>query len=238
RAVRKTKDNPLLTDSSTGLPNAPCKLARWGNTPQASRAFFESARPCLDRVWQTALDDAGLPFEVPSLAFPTGTQWSSPCGNSSNGNVAAFYCGRNQTLYMPFDGLQVPQYGAHPGVYLAVFAHEYGHHAQQMSGIMETYWEQRYDAGTDSPAGLELSRRNELMAQCFSGMFLGSTVNRGGDVDDNIYREAWQSEDRGDRSGPRDHGSIDHYISWWQQGATKNRFAQCNTYNTSPGNVS
>src|SRR5437764_3362889 len=90
RAVRKTKDNPLLTDSSTGLPNASCKLARWGNTPQASRAFFESARPCLDRVWQTALDDAGLPFEVPSLAFPTGTQWSSPCGNSSNGNVAAF----------------------------------------------------------------------------------------------------------------------------------------------------
>ncbi len=239
RPSHTTADNPLLGDPDTGLTNAPCKLARWGNNPQASEAFFRSARPCLDRVWQTALGDAGLPFEVPNLQFPSGTSWSSPCGGADNGRVSAFYCGQNQTLYMPFDGLQVPQYGARPGVYLAVFAHEYGHHAQQMSGIMDAYWDARYDAGQDSAAGLELSRRAELMAQCFSGMFLGSTVDRGGDVNRTIYQEAWQSEDRGDHNGPpRDHGTDAHYIAWWQQGATKNRFAQCNTFNTSADQVS
>jgi len=237
--AHKLQDNPLLMDADTGLQNAPCELSRWANNPEASAAFFRSARPCLDRVWQTALGDANLPFEVPDIQFPSGTSWSSPCGGADNGRVSAFYCSQNQTLYMPFGGLQVPQYGARPGVYLAVFAHEYGHHAQTMSGIMDAYWDARYDAGQDSAAGLELSRRAELMAQCFSGMFLGSTANRGGDVNQAIFEEAWASEDRGDHNGPpRDHGSDEHYISWWQQGATKNRFAQCNTFNTASANVS
>ena len=237
--AHKLEDNPLLMDADTGLQNAPCELSKWANNPEASAAFFRSARPCLDRVWQTALGDANLPFEVPDIQFPSGTSWSSPCGGADNGRVSAFYCSQNQTLYMPFGGLQVPQYGARPGVYLAVFAHEYGHHAQTMSGIMDAYWDARYDAGQDSAAGLELSRRAELMAQCFSGMFLGSTANRGGDVNQAIFEEAWASEDRGDHNGPpRDHGSDEHYISWWQQGATKNRFAQCNTFNTASANVS
>jgi hypothetical protein len=59
------------------------------------------------------------------------------------------------------------------------------------------------------------------------------------DVDTNIYNEAWRSQDRGDNGrGPREHGSVAHYIAWWQHGATKIRTAQCNTWNASSSDVS
>ena len=127
--------------------------------------------------------------------------------------MAAFYCSADNTLYMPFAGLQTEMYGAHPGVYLAVLAHEYGHHVQAMSGVLDTYGEASYNAGVDTEAGLELSRRLELQAQCFSGMFLAATYGRGS-VDDNILTEARTTQDRGDHNAglPRDHGTDEHAI--------------------------
>ncbi|MFJ8913600.1 neutral zinc metallopeptidase [Amycolatopsis sp. NPDC102389] len=235
----KLADNPLWLDSEVGLPNQPCNLSRWANNPNASSAFFESARPCLDSVWQQVMNYSKLPFRVPTVKYPSGKNWSSPCGDANGGSVAAFYCSQNETLYMPYEGLQVSQYGNRPGVYLAVFAHEYAHHIQALSGISEAYWDARYEAGTDSAAGLEMSRRNELSAQCLSGTFLGSTVGRGGSVDQAMYRDAWQTQDRGDHNGgPRDHGSDAHAVSWWQHGAQKNRMFQCNTWAAKSADVS
>lgn len=235
----KLADNPLWLDAEVGLPNQPCNLARWSNNPDAAAAFFESARPCLDSVWKQVMEYTNLPFRVPTVKYPSGTNWSSPCGGASQGSVAAFYCSQNETMYMPYEGLQVNQYGNRPGVYLAVYAHEYAHHIQALSGISDAYWDARYEAGTDSAEGLEMSRRNELSAQCLSGTFLGSTVNRGGSVNDAMYRDAWQTQDRGDHNGgPRDHGSDAHSASWWQHGAQKNRMAQCNTWAASSADVS
>ncbi|HET6289126.1 MAG TPA: neutral zinc metallopeptidase [Amycolatopsis sp.] len=235
----KLADNPLWLDAQVGLPNQPCNLSRWANNPDAAAAFFESARPCLDSVWQQVMNYTKLPFRVPTVKYPSGKNWSSPCGDVGNGSVAAFYCSQNETLYMPYEGLQVPQYGNRPGVYLALYAHEYAHHIQALSGVSEAYWDARYEAGTDSAAGLEMSRRNELSAQCLSGTFLGSTVGRGGSVDQAMYRDAWQTQDRGDHNGgPRDHGSDAHAVSWWQHGAQKNRISQCNTWAAKSADVS
>jgi hypothetical protein len=234
----KLADNPLFVNAGQGLPNVKCRLSRWADNPSASEAFFRSALPCLDSAWKAAMDYAGLPFHSPKLAFPTGSNWSSPCGDVSNDDAAAFYCSADETLYMPFAGLRVSDTGAHPGVYLAVFAHEYGHHVQKLAGLMDTADQKRYDAGADTDAGLEFSRRLELQAQCFSGMFLGSEENRGGDIDTNIYNEGWNSEDRGDgQRQVRDHGTNAHAESWWQQGAQSNRLQQCNTWAASPSDV-
>lgn len=231
--------NPLFAKADGGLPNTACKLAKWATNPDAAAAFFESARKCLDAPWKEAMAYANLPFRVPTVKYPSGTNWSSPCGGVSKGQVAAFYCSQNETLYMPFEGLQTKEHGNKPGVYLALFAHEYGHHVQALSGMTDVYWDKRYEAGTDSAAGLELSRRFELQAQCFSGMYLGSTVDRGGDVNQPMYRDAWQTQNRGDHGGgPRDHGSDAHAVSWWQQGALKNRSAQCNTWASPVNDVS
>jgi uncharacterized protein len=238
--VYALEDNPLFA-GDVGTPAVQCTLAQWETSPAGAERFFKSALPCLDAAWQPVMEYQGLPFFTPGIAFPQGTEWSSPCGDVSAGNgaVAAFYCSYDNTLYMPFAGLQTEMYGAHPGVYLAVLAHEYGHHVQAMSGVMDTYWDARYNAGADSEPGLELSRRFELQAQCFSGMFLAATYGRGS-VDDNILTEARTSQDRGDHTAgaPRDHGSDAHAIAWWEQGAQQNRTYQCNTWLSPPGDVS
>lgn len=225
-------ENPLFA-GDVGTPAVTCNLAQWETTPAGAAAFFQSAMPCLDAAWQPVMEYQGLPFFTPGIVFPEGTEWSSPCGSVSHGNgaVAAFYCSEDNTLYMPFGGLQTEMYGAQPGVYLAVLAHEYGHHVQAMSGVLDAYGQARYDAGTDSELGLEFSRRLELQAQCFSGMFLAATYGRGS-VNDTILTEARTTQDRGDHNPgmPRDHGTDEHAIAWWEQGAQLNRTYQCNTW--------
>jgi uncharacterized protein len=235
--VYALEDNPLFA-GDVGTPAITCNLAPWETSPGGAAAFFQSALPCLDAAWAPIMQFQGLPFFPPNLAFPEGTEWSSPCGAVSAGAVAAFYCGRDNTIYMPFAALQTDLYGPQPGVYLALFAHEYGHHVQQLSGVMETYWEYRYNAGADTEAGLELSRRAELQAQCFSGMFLAATYGRGS-VNDTVLTEARSSQDRGDHveGRPRDHGTDDHAIGWWEQGAQLNRTYQCNTWLSPPEDV-
>jgi hypothetical protein len=232
-------DNPLFL-GDIGTPAVTCNLATWDTSPAGAANFFTSALPCLDAAWAPVMEQAGLPFFTPGLQFPEGTEWSSACGSTSgsNGAVAAFYCGQDNTLYMPFAGLQTDMYGAHPGVYLAVLSHEYGHHVQAMSGVLATYAEERYNAGADTEPGLELSRRLELQAQCLSGMFFAATYSLGS-VDDNILTEARTSQDRGDHTPglPRDHGTDEHSTSWWEQGAQQNRTWQCNTWLSAPEDV-
>ncbi|GAB3166828.1 neutral zinc metallopeptidase [Amycolatopsis stemonae] len=243
RSVVATGDNPLFADANFGLQNIPCSLSRWATDQNSATKFFQSGIACLDAMWSQMLPAANLPFRSPNLSVPRSiSESSTPCGSGgSTTGVTPFYCPTNNTIYMPMDRIEIETWGNHPGPYLSILAHEYGHHVQNLAGISEAYGDQRYDAGADSAAGLELSRRMELEAQCFSGMFLGSASVSGGSVDKNIYNEAWNAQDRGDdyaRNGKRDHGSAKHNISWWQHGATKNRNQQCNTWLASSGDVS
>jgi predicted metalloprotease len=233
KAVHKTKDNPLLLGDQ-GTNTNTCNLPKWKSDPQSAQAFFKAALPCLEAEWKPVLQRAGLPYSSPNLAFPTGAKWTSACGTADSSTAAAFYCSGDNTLYMPFEGLQTKQSGAHPGVYLAVFAHEFGHHVQAVSGIMDASWDAEYDAGPDSATGLELNRRMEMQAQCFGGMWFAGAWNGKGSIDDNIVNEmlkdGYTRGDDNDPGSPRTHGTRAHYGAWQQQGYQKNRTYQCNTY--------
>jgi len=212
--VLKLADNPILQDPNAGLQNFVCTLPGWQSTPAGAAAFFTAATRCLNEAWGPFLEAYHMPFVPPTLHFPTGASFQTACGTISVGvSTAAYYCDNN--LYVPFRGLQTEQYGDDPGVYLALIAHEYGHQAGQVS-----------------PIGLDLSRRKELQAQCFSGMFLGAVVDRGGSVTRDMYAKAWRDQDtRGDNtSGGDDHGTNAHYAQWWRIGAQSNRTAKCNTF--------
>ncbi|MBK1788969.1 neutral zinc metallopeptidase [Prauserella cavernicola] len=231
-------DHPILQDPDAGLQNLACNLPGWESNPAAAEAFFTAAAGCLDAAWGPFLQAYDLPFESPALHFPSGSSFETACGTIEVGiATAAYYCENN--LYVPFAGLQTEQYGNNPGVYLALFAHEYGHHVQEVAGIMDAAWEEIYAAGQDTPAGQEMSRRKELQAQCFSGMFLGAHVDRGGTVTRDMYDKAWyDQETRGDdTSGTSDHGSNENYASWWRAGAYDNRIVDCNTFSASSGDV-
>ncbi|RZQ62615.1 neutral zinc metallopeptidase [Amycolatopsis suaedae] len=237
--VFKLADHPILQNPDAGLKNLACNLPGWQSNQAAAEAFFTAASRCLDAAWGPFLRYYNLPFSPPNLHFPTGSSFQTECGTIQVGiATAAYYCENN--LYVPFRGLQTDQYGNNPGVYLALFAHEYGHHVQEVSGLMDAAWEKIYEAGQNSPAGLEMARRKELQAQCFSGMFLGAHVDRGGTITRDMYNKAWNDQEtRGDNtSGSRDHGSNAHYAAWWRAGAKDNRIVDCNTFAAPAGEVS
>lgn len=238
--VYSLADNPLFSPDN-GVNVSTCNLPRWSSDAQSAANFFTAALPCVEAAWLPTMQRAGLPYATPGLEFPSGTNWSSPCGEVSGVAAAAFYCPKNATIYMPFAGLHTEISGAHPGVYLAVFAHEFGHHVENLSGVSTAYWQARYDAGVDTEAGLELSRRMELGAQCFLGMFVAGAQHGAGSVDDNIVREALEDGytrgDDNDPSLPRDHGTRQHYGAWEEQGFRTNRTGSCNTWAAAPGDV-
>jgi len=237
--VIKLADHPLMRESATGLPNQACDLPEWDNTAPVAKRFFRAATECLDRAWEPVLRGHDLPFTPPRLYFPSGPNFRSDCGTIKVGiDTAAYYC--EGELFLPFGGLQLDQYEDNPGVYLALIAHEYGHHVQELAGIMDAAWRQIYQAGEGSVRGQQLSRRKELQAQCFSGLFLGAHVDRGGSVTREMYDKAWHDQEtRGDdTSGGRDHGSNAHYAHWWRKGALDNRISDCNTFSAPPGSVS
>ncbi|EHR59730.1 putative metalloprotease [Saccharomonospora cyanea NA-134] len=236
--ILKLADHPILQDPNAGLANRACPLPGWQSTPEGAKAFFTAARQCLDAAWEPFLRAYNLPFTPPRLHFPAAASFDTQCGKINVSiSTAAYYC--EGDLYLPFDGLQTEQYGNAPGVYLALFAHEYGHHVQELAGIMDAAWERIYAEGQNSPAGQEMSRRKELQAQCFSGMFLGAHVDQGGSITRAMYDAAWyDQETRGDdTSGTHDHGSNANYAKWWRAGAYDNRIVDCNTFAAPSGDV-
>ncbi|SHG37253.1 hypothetical protein SAMN05444320_108190 [Streptoalloteichus hindustanus] len=232
RPVPKLADNPLH-NPNLGMAKTNCALPRWGGAdPNAQLAYYEAAVGCLARAWDPVLAAAGLPTGPPRVFTPT-SPFNSPCGNNNPPTRPAFYCQGN--IYMPplyFSQVE-RQPVDQPAIYLGVLAHEYGHHVEQLSGVMDAAWRLRYDHGEGSPASLEISRRLELEATCLGGMFFAGVVGNGSvsrATYDTVLRDNYNRGDSPGNGRPRDHGTMRNNGAWFQQGAEKNRTYQCNTW--------
>ncbi len=238
RPVHLLGDNPIFR-SGLGLRQVDCRLPRFSTDPATQAVFYRAAIGCLDEVWLPTLRAAGLPARPPLLEVPMGP-FNTPCGNKP-ATAAANYC--EGTIYMPpryFSEVeQLP--ASQPALYLGVLAHEYGHHVQELAGVMDAAWERRYDAGVNSPTGLDISRRNELLATCFGGMFYASSAGRGSITRamlDAVARDQARRGDYPETGQPRDHGTPSNNGSWFGQGARLNQTFQCNTWEASDASVS
>ena len=227
----KLGDNPLFANSESGLPGIRCAYPTWSTAPDDVERYFRQGIACLDQEWQPVLEKAGLPSTAPTLVVPRrGEQFDSPCGSSSDG-AAAFYCSTNDTIYMPLDTIQLDRYPDQPVILLALLAHEYGHHVQSVSGVLEAAHQQRRDQGPKTDAGYETQRRTELGAECFGGMYVGAGVVAGtfdatqgsAAIEDNYGR----GDDPG---GPRSHGTNQNVGLWFEKGYRSNSSQQCNTW--------
>lgn len=235
--------NRLYANFDAGLPKQPCSPAGWPSDAGSALAFYEGVMPCLEAAWKPVLTGADMGFHGATVLVPTGTVVSNPCGTETvgPGDTPAFYCSTNETLYMPLAGMPAERFGDKAIIYLSMFAHEFGHHVQSLTGTLAEEGQQSRAAGTESAAGLELSRRLELQAQCFSGMFVGSIVDSGGRFTGSDYQIALDdNSNRGDwnPNAPRDHGSVAHSGAWWDQGYRENKVGQCNTWLSPPEDVS
>ncbi|MFD2353045.1 neutral zinc metallopeptidase [Nonomuraea ferruginea] len=56
-----------------------------------------------------------------------------------------------------------------------MMAHEYGHHVQNLTGLLDSWWGQTLETSNQN-GKLALSRRLELQATCFGGMWMRSVA--------------------------------------------------------------
>ena len=119
----------------------------------------------LDAFWHGEL---GAQMPIPDIVeFDSAT--STPCGQAS-ASTGPFYCPPDQTIYIDlgFYDLLQSRFGATDGPLAEEYitAHEYGHHVQQITGVMDKA--DRQGSGTDSD-----SVRVELQADCYAGLWAG-----------------------------------------------------------------
>lgn len=223
RAVLQLATNPLLADGIS-LPAVTCTLPAIGRDSEQLRAYYQAAIGCLDQAWQPVLEKVNEPFSSPRLEIEAGR---SLCGEAPSAEEAtAYYCSGGKVIFMPTDRL-LDQAGLSQAAHLAVLAHEYGHHVQALSGILTAAYEQGEKFDKDSPEKLELTRRAELQANCFSGMFIAS-VNGRGSVSAKLAKAA--ADSFRDTVADKTHGTVKHQVRWGKDGFDNNRTSACNTW--------
>lgn len=123
----------------------------------------------VDKFWQTQVDG----YRGPQLIVVDGAT-STACGTASNA-AGPFYCPSDETVYIDptFFGLLRERFDATAGplAQLYVLAHEYGHHVQNITGIMDAH--PGNGTGPDSN-GVRL----ELQADCFAGAWVAGAADQ------------------------------------------------------------
>jgi len=168
------------------------------------------------------------------------------CGGATS-QVGPFYCPPDQQVYLDttfFDDMLEGQLGGRGGDFAEayVLAHEYGHHVQNLLGIMSRV---RTQQGPDSDAV-----RLELQADCFAGMWTRFATqardDRGqvliteltrADIEEALDAARAVGDDRIQQrtSGRVDpdawtHGSAEQRMRWFTAGMEQGTLEACDTF--------
>jgi uncharacterized protein len=194
---------------------------------------------------QAYADQAGQPYQdIKTVKFSGQTE--SGCGTASSA-LGPFYCPNDQRVYLDtsfMDDMLQGQLGAKGGPFALayVIAHEYGHHVENLIGVLGKI---RTQQGPKSD-----SVKVELMADCLAGMWAGSaqtTTDADGNriiedlTQDDIARAIDAAQAVGDdriqkRSSGRvnpeawTHGSSEQRVHWFNVGLKEGTLDACNTF--------
>ena len=225
------------TDSTIGE----C-TAEQANTDRACR--LSATLDSLDTYWSSTLADADA--NIPEAVEFTSAV-STACGQASSAS-GPFYCPGDQTIYLDlgFFDLLTSRFGAQGGplAEMYVYAHEYGHHIQHVTGVFDSA--DRGGTGAESD-----SVRVELQADCYAGMWAGNAATTK-DPDTGVTylkpitaEELAQAIDAAEAVGDDHiqqqsgsgvnpdswtHGSSEQRQRWFTTGYEKRDLAACDTF--------
>lgn len=231
-----TPDRNPVYRADLKIPSVTCVLPRMGTTNQQLETWVQASVTCLDNAWQPVLAGAGLPFARPGIRRFSGTAADRACQGDA---ATAYYCPPDHVISVsPDRELDAVPDAQRPGWLLMTMAHEYGHHVQELSGIMAASDRKQGAYPYRSPMWLELNRRLELQANCFAGVAIAAMSGRGS-VGATELTDAASSIGGDDAlpGAPRDHGTIANNLKWFQTGLHAGRPAACNTWLASSGEV-
>lgn len=203
--------------------------------------FVSTVLGSTNDLWTEIFAENGKTYVPPTLVlFRTATP--SACGGASS-QVGPHYCPADKTIYLDetfFDELK-NRFGAKGGdvAEAYIIAHEAGHHAQKLLGIMDMVTDKQQK---NSASANELSVKMELQADCFAGLWANSIRDMGvlspGEITEAMDAAAVVGDDRiqestSGRINPENwtHGSSEARVGWFTKGYETGSLAACNTFN-------
>jgi uncharacterized protein len=188
---------------------------------------------CLWGVWNSPITAAKFELPRPPVTVYT-TEITTPCGKTEKGN--AFYCGADQHIYYSQDLYTIipAKVRTKPFIPEMIMAHEFGHALQGRTGILiaESAWQQK---SSEAEARV-LSRRTEVQADCFSGMFINAVAKASNLTDADFENLKYMVNSIGDDSltgdanYDGDHGLGRTREAWFTTGLSTDEVGKCNTY--------
>ncbi|MDJ0333845.1 MAG: neutral zinc metallopeptidase [Rhodoglobus sp.] len=144
-----------------------CTTAEAANSSIDCR--IAGAADSLDTYWAATLPELGQSYRTTNVVLFTD-QTNTGCGGATSA-VGPFYCPPDETIYVDtvfYDDLR-NRFGSTGGplAEMYVIAHEWGHHIQNSTGIMDGL-----DRETTGPSSDSV--RLELQADCFAGAWVGA----------------------------------------------------------------